>query len=1062
MKKIIAWILCALLVINLCPVAALAADNTEYPAELNMITTREGNTITVVLTAPQYKDIVDLEYVMEFNKDALELTSVTAETFESLDFEQPSVDTANKRGSFYVGYTSEEGLATVSGKIALLTFKVKAGVADGNYSIRCKSVKFDNEEFKNILTETDKAKLPLQSEITVAQPFVFADDEAYDIPAGAVDEVYTAEKAMAVTGGMAPYTFAIDPAVEGLSINSDNKLVYTRAAAGAAKTATVKVTDSSKPAANTASITINIGAVSPKAVANPIVIKGLTAPVRGEAPDTEVTLPEGMTAESVTWTPSAAAFEADTAYTATIAYTVGAKYALAENVTVTAPSGAEKAVIDTEKQQIVVTYPVTAAKDSQTVSAEAINAVYGDTGVKVNVAQGYHGILSYRVISGDDVIAVAADGSVTIKKAGQAKIEVKASGDINYAEATTKVAVTVNAKEITPQVELTLPEDGYTYDNNAKTPSVTVKDGESVLTLDKDYTVSYENNINAGTDTAKAVVKAVEGGNYAFTAVEKVFSIAKAEQTIKADNVTVAFGNIAEVKATAEGAITFEAKTAISEGTTFDAASGKVTAGNVEGTFTVTVKAAATENYNEAAKDITVSVVSKKAQAPLKADNIEATYGDEGLKVAVADGYVGTLSYEVTEGADVISVANDGTITVLKAGEAKVKVTASGDDEYAEVSADVTVKIAKKQIAIPAADTAEYTYTGVAQSYQLAANEAYDIVDVEQTAANEAGYTVKAVLKDTVNTCWSDETTADKEYTFIIKKATITITADNLKAYIGKDAPTPTYKVTGLVNNETLQTEPKAEYATTPDMTQKGTTVIKVSGALASENYNIVYVDGLLTVTKKDTTISGGGGGGAAVTYYSLSFQTNGGSSISSLSKESGYVVSLSSYQPTKEGYTFAGWYTDSALTTKVTKVTLTKDTTVHAKWEKAAKAETTIILTINNKTAVVNNKAVINDVPPVIVNSRTFTPARFVAEQLGAKVEWNEAKQLVTVTAKDTVIELTIGSNTAYVNGQAVQMDTAAFILDGRTFTPARFVAEQLGATVEWNEQAGQVVITK
>ena len=158
MKKIIAWILCALLVINLCPIAALAADNTEYPAELNMITTREGETVTVVLTAPQYKDIVDLEYVMEFNKDALELTSVTAETFESLDFEQPSVDTANKRGSFYVGYTSEEGLATVSGKIALLTFKVKAGVADGNYSIRCKSVKFDNEEFKNILTETDKAK----------------------------------------------------------------------------------------------------------------------------------------------------------------------------------------------------------------------------------------------------------------------------------------------------------------------------------------------------------------------------------------------------------------------------------------------------------------------------------------------------------------------------------------------------------------------------------------------------------------------------------------------------------------------------------------------------------------------------------------------------------------------------------------------------------------------------------------------------------------------------------------------------------------------------------------
>ena len=86
MKKIIAWILCALLVINLCPIAALAADNTEYPAELNMITTREGDTVTVVLTAPQYEEVSSLNYDMQFSKDALELTDIIGSEFPPLKF----------------------------------------------------------------------------------------------------------------------------------------------------------------------------------------------------------------------------------------------------------------------------------------------------------------------------------------------------------------------------------------------------------------------------------------------------------------------------------------------------------------------------------------------------------------------------------------------------------------------------------------------------------------------------------------------------------------------------------------------------------------------------------------------------------------------------------------------------------------------------------------------------------------------------------------------------------------------------------------------------------------
>lgn len=77
----------------------------------------------------------------------------------------------------------------------------------------------------------------------------------------------------------------------------------------------------------------------------------------------------------------------------------------------------------------------------------------------------------------------------------------------------------------------------------------------------------------------------------------------------------------------------------------------------------------------------------------------------------------------------------------------------------------------------------------------------------------------------------------------------------------------------------------------------------------------------------------GSGGGSSASASYTLTFEPNGGSKISSVSKVSGTAVDLSGYKPTRDGYDFAGWYSDTALTTKVTSVTLTKSITVYAKW---------------------------------------------------------------------------------------------------------------------------------
>ncbi len=127
-----------------------------------------------------------------------------------------------------------------------------------------------------------------------------------------------------------------------------------------------------------------------------------------------------------------------------------------------------------------------------------------------------------------------------------------------------------------------------------------------------------------------------------------------------------------------------------------------------------------------------------------------------------------------------------------------------------------------------------------------------------------------------------------------------------------------------------------------------------------------------------------------------------------------------------------------------------------------ANKAASQIVLTIGSVEAQVYGETVANDVAPIIVNDRTMLPARFVAESLGAYVAWDNAQRKVTIHKNLTMIEIYIDSDIAYINGNPVTLDSPAFIQNDRTYTPIRFIAEALGATVEWNELLRQVTITR
>ena len=79
-----------------------------------------------------------------------------------------------------------------------------------------------------------------------------------------------------------------------------------------------------------------------------------------------------------------------------------------------------------------------------------------------------------------------------------------------------------------------------------------------------------------------------------------------------------------------------------------------------------------------------------------------------------------------------------------------------------------------------------------------------------------------------------------------------------------------------------------------------------------------------------------GSSGGSASTTYTLTFETNGGSAISKVTKNKGTTIDLAQYAPAKSGATFEGWYADKGLTKKITSVKLDANTTVYAKWTEA------------------------------------------------------------------------------------------------------------------------------
>jgi hypothetical protein len=90
------------------------------------------------------------------------------------------------------------------------------------------------------------------------------------------------------------------------------------------------------------------------------------------------------------------------------------------------------------------------------------------------------------------------------------------------------------------------------------------------------------------------------------------------------------------------------------------------------------------------------------------------------------------------------------------------------------------------------------------------------------------------------------------------------------------------------------------------------------------------------------------------------------------------------------------------------------------------------------------------------VTNNRTLVPLRLVSELLGANVDWDEKRKTITVTEEETKISLTINSREANINGQTKMLDVPPSMLEGKTYVPVRFIAEALSADVGYVASIG------
>jgi len=104
-----------------------------------------------------------------------------------------------------------------------------------------------------------------------------------------------------------------------------------------------------------------------------------------------------------------------------------------------------------------------------------------------------------------------------------------------------------------------------------------------------------------------------------------------------------------------------------------------------------------------------------------------------------------------------------------------------------------------------------------------------------------------------------------------------------------------------------------------------------------------------------------------------------------------------------------------------------------------------------------INGVTLSADLIPIIRSDRVYVPLRAIAEALSFAVDYDDNTKTAIISNSDTNIQIPLNSQSAAVNGSAVQMPTPAIIMNNRIMVPVRFIAESLDCLVNWADWSWQ-----
>ena len=123
------------------------------------------------------------------------------------------------------------------------------------------------------------------------------------------------------------------------------------------------------------------------------------------------------------------------------------------------------------------------------------------------------------------------------------------------------------------------------------------------------------------------------------------------------------------------------------------------------------------------------------------------------------------------------------------------------------------------------------------------------------------------------------------------------------------------------------------------------------------------------------------------------------------------------------------------------------------------------IELKIDNPTIYVNGEGKKIDpqndsIAPVIIDGRTLVPIRAIIDAIGGTIGWDGTERRVDISYKTSTLKLWIDNKNAEVNGQKMGLDVPPMTISERTMLPIRFVSENLGMKVEWDQNTQTIIL--